>query len=87
MSCTRTLPKTVASTGPAITGRPAALAVIWLSSWFWKPPPKMWMTSMLSPVSLAQPVEDEAVFHGQAFQYGSHYGPFVLRNGLPCGRA
>ena len=41
LSAVGMLPMAVASTGPAHTGMPRALAVSWLRSWFWQPPPMM----------------------------------------------
>ena len=40
-ACTSTLPRAVASTGPASTSRPVRSAVSWQSSAFWLPPPTM----------------------------------------------
>ena len=50
---TTTLPSAVASTGPAITGRPVASAVSWPSRSFCAPPPTMWTTSMSRSASAA----------------------------------
>ena len=54
-ACTSTFPSTVASTGPASTGRAAALAVNWFSNLFCEPPPTMCSTSILVPVSSSRP--------------------------------
>ena len=48
-ACTSTLPSAVASTGPAMTGRPQASAVSWHSSAFRAPPPTRWTTSIVAP--------------------------------------
>ena len=43
--CTAIFPNAVASTGPAATRQPVALAVIWQSRLLWIPPPIIWIVS------------------------------------------
>ncbi len=47
------LPIAVASTGPALTGRPVRSAVSWQSSALWEPPPTIAMRVGVRPVSAA----------------------------------
>ena len=49
--CMAMLPSAVASAGPAITVRPVASAVNWLSSRFFDPPPMMRISSNRIPVN------------------------------------
>ena len=51
IACTIALPATVASAGPAITGRPHALAQSSRSSGIDEPPPTRWITSASKPAT------------------------------------
>ena len=51
MACTIRLPTAVASSGPASTRTPTALAVNWFSSALRLPPPTMCTTSVGAPVT------------------------------------
>ncbi len=51
MACTTAFPIAVASTGPASTGLPVAVAVAWLRYPFWLPPPMIWTPAIGAPVS------------------------------------
>ena len=50
---TSTLPRAVASTGPATTGRPVRSARAWQRRAFWLPPPTTWTCRTVRPDSVA----------------------------------
>ena len=69
---TSTLPRAVASTGPATTSRPVASAVSWQSSSFCEPPPTTWMTSTSAPASSAAWSDGAGVAGGQRVEDAAH---------------
>ena len=67
-----TLPSAVASTGPAITGRPVASAVSWQSRSFCEPPPTMWTTSTSRSASVGGLADGAGVAVGERVEDAAH---------------
>ena len=66
--CMAMLPSAVASTGPAMTGRPVALAVNWFSSRLRDPPPTMRIVVEAGAGDLFERFEHLAVLERQALE-------------------
>jgi hypothetical protein len=77
-----TLPQEVASTGPATTSMPSALAVARLSGSFWMPPPPACRRWKSRPVSALMFSKTSAVFQRERVGGHPQDGAFVLRHFL-----
>ena len=74
-ACTSTLPRAVASTGPANTGRPVRSAIAWQSRAFWLPPPTTCTTPTVA-TGQASAARSSAVAIGrrEALDDAAHHG-------------
>ena len=72
IACTSRLPSSVASSGPASTGSPAALAVQRQSSSLRAPPPTTWISRGAAPVTRGEHVDRLRVLQREALEDAAH---------------